>query len=95
MIKENNIVNIGSNFSLVVLDKEYFFLPNSTDGISEEKLFALNPMGYYIASCIDGKKTVGEIIDCVCERTDVDRDTAKADILEFLNMLYIKKLICQ
>ncbi|WP_304089044.1 PqqD family protein [Methanobrevibacter ruminantium] len=93
MIVVNDIVNIGNDFSLVALEKEFFFLPNSTDGITEEKLYALNPTAYFVASYIDGKRTVEDIINLLCSKTSVDKEIAENDVLELMNSLLENKII--
>lgn len=93
MINVNDIVRIGNDFSLVALDKEYFFLPNSTDGVNEEKLFALNTTAYFVASCIDGKRTVGDIIDLLCSKTSESKETVEKDVIELMNILFLKKIV--
>lgn len=95
MIVLNDVVVIGNDFSLVALENEFFFLPNSTEGIVEEKLFALNSTAYFIVSCIDGEKTVEELVDLLCKKTATTREIVEKDVLELLNVLYLKKIICK
>lgn len=95
MIVLNDVVHIGNDFSLVALDNEFFFLPNSTEGIVEEKLFALNPTAYFVASCIDGEKTVDELVELLCRKTAAAREVVEKDVLELVNVLFLKDIVCK
>lgn len=93
MVELNDVVRLGDDFSVVALDKEFFFLPNSSDGVTEEKLFALNKTAYFVVSCIDGKKSVEDIAKLLSEKTTTEKDLVEKDVLELMNNLLEKKLI--
>ncbi len=49
-----------------------------------ESIYNLNEVGSVIWELLDGRTTVGGMIDEVCLRFDVDREQAERDTLEFL-----------
>ena len=61
--------------------------------VDESEVIHLNPVGAEIWNSIDGKKSVGEIVDHICEQFEVDKQTAKRDTLEFLKKLVKKKAV--
>ena len=60
---------------------------------SGEQLHTLDQTGTYVWSQIDGKKTLGRILDGICDEYDVSRERAQADLLDFINALSEKKII--
>ncbi|MDD4940717.1 MAG: PqqD family protein [Candidatus Omnitrophica bacterium] len=55
--------------------------------IDKGEVIQLDEVGARIWEAIDGSATVSGIIDTVCSEFEVDKDTATADVLEFLNEL--------
>ena len=55
--------------------------------IDKGEVIQLDEVGARIWENIDGSATVSGIIDAVCSEFEVDKDTATADVLEFLNEL--------
>jgi pyrroloquinoline quinone biosynthesis protein D len=55
------------------------------DGVSE--------VGERIVALIDGKRTVGEIVDVLLEEFEVSRQVAEADTLEFVTLLVRKQVL--
>lgn len=84
MISLDAKISIGNRFSLVPLDDQFFFLPNSTEGVAEEKLFALNSVGYFIVQNIDGSRSINELIDCVFSKYEADRQDIADDVVRFI-----------
>lgn len=60
---------------------------------SGEELHTLDQTGTYVWSEIDGKKTLGQILDKLCDEYDVTRDRAQADLQEFIGALEEKQII--
>lgn len=61
--------------------------------VERGNMIQLNEVAAFIWSEIDGRKTLREIIDCVCESFEVDRGRAAKDTGEFLQALLKKHLI--
>jgi hypothetical protein len=52
-----------------------------------DSIYTLNEVGTTIWQLIDGKKSVGQIADTLCNTYEVTLEEAKKDTLEFLNSL--------
>ncbi|MBI5893820.1 MAG: PqqD family protein [Deltaproteobacteria bacterium] len=50
-------------------------------------IYVLNEVGALIWEFIDGKRALDEILDSIIEAYDVERETAKNDLLSFINQL--------
>lgn len=61
--------------------------------IDRGEVIQLDEVGAQVWKDIDGNLSVGEIVSAVCSRFEVAKDTAAADILEFLNELSQKGAI--
>jgi hypothetical protein len=57
-----------------------------TDGSASE-------VGVRIAELIDGQRDVRGIVDVICEEFDVDRVTCEADTLDYLAMLFERRVV--
>jgi hypothetical protein len=83
-----DLKSILSHSTSVVTRKtgnEYVLVP-VTDNIADmDSVFTLNETGAYIWEQIDGKRTVGEIIDLVTQEYDIDKDTAGKDVFDFIS----------
>ena len=93
MINKNSIIKMGTKFSLTELDKDYFLLPISTEGVAEEKLFSLNELGRFIVQNIDGHTTVGEIIQKVHFTYQEEFEIIESDTLLFINRLLDRGIV--
>ena len=53
----------------------------------------LNPSGALIWELIDGKRKVSDLVERIREEYEVDEETAKKDVLDFLEELRVKDAI--
>jgi hypothetical protein len=60
---------------------------------SGEELHTLDETGTFVWSGINGKRTVGQILDILCAEYDVIRERAQKDVLVFIEALAEKKII--
>jgi hypothetical protein len=51
------------------------------------RVSVLNEMGSRVWEAIDGRRTIGEIVDQILEEYDVTRETAEADLYAFVDSL--------
>lgn len=58
-----------------------------------EELHTLDETGTFIWLAIDGKKSLGQILDMLCAEYDVTYDRAKEDLLVFTETLMNKGII--
>ncbi len=59
------------------------------------QLFELNVVGAFIWDLLDGRRTVGEIIERLAESFDVDRATAERDLMQILQELFARGMVVQ
>ena len=60
---------------------------------SGEQLHTLDQTGTYVWSQMDGKKTLSQILDSICDEYNVSREQAHVDLLNFIDALAEKKII--
>ena len=59
----------------------------------EGELVRFNEIGSQIWQAIDGRSTVAQIVDHICESFDVGRRRARKDVTRFLRQLQRQELI--
>ena len=60
---------------------------------SGEELHTLDETGTYVWSQIDGKQSLAQILDNLCDEYDVSRERAQEDLLYFIAALEEKQII--
>lgn len=60
-----------------------------------QRIFSLNPVAEHVWENLDGEKKMGEILDTILDRFDVDRQTASADFENFIDELAKENLIVE
>jgi len=58
-----------------------------------DSIYTLNEVGSAIWELIDGKNSIVQIVEVVCDAYDVTSEVAKEDIIDFLNTLDTSGLI--
>lgn len=79
--------SILSHSPLVVTRKtgnEYVLVPVANNIADMNSVYTLNETGAFIWEQIDGKRTMREIIAAVNAEYKIDKETASADVLEFV-----------
>ncbi len=61
--------------------------------VDGRKLHGLNKVGSFIWKSADGRHTVRDIVEKICERYEVDKKTAKRDASEFIAELIDKGIV--
>ena len=59
----------------------------------EGELLRLNPVGTEIWQGLDGRRTVGELVELIREAFEVDRTRAEKDVLRFLSQLARREMV--
>lgn len=59
----------------------------------EGEVTVLNEVGTRVWDLVDGKRTVGQIIDLIASEYAIDQETARRDVEEFLKQLVDAKAI--
>jgi hypothetical protein len=75
------------------IENEYILVPLTSSSEEVESIFNLNKTGAVIWEKIDGRKTVGEIIDELCREYDTDADTLLQDVCDFVGDLHRCRLL--
>ena len=58
-----------------------------------DSIYALNEVGSLIWELIDGKNSINQIVEAVCDAYEVTSEAAKKDISDFVNTLETSGLI--
>ena len=58
-------------------------------------IYTLSPVAARIWTLLDGKRSLGQIIDALCDEYDVDRQQAAADVAELVHDLREVSLVLQ
>lgn len=64
--------------------------------LSEETgdIHSLEGTAVFLWMCIDGNKTIAEIINNLCAEYDITHDIAQGDAIDFFNDCINKNLVC-
>jgi hypothetical protein len=62
---------------------EYVLVPIANNIADMDSVYTLNETGAFIWEQIDGIRTVGEIIDIVIRKYEIDNESARKDVFEF------------
>lgn len=60
---------------------------------SRAEVKVLNEVGSRVWESIDGRRTLGEILDAVLADFDVSREQAEADVIEFIGTLRAQGMV--
>ena len=58
-----------------------------------QRIFAVDSVGEFVWDHIDGRNTLAQILDAVAEEFEVDRATAREDLLAFIKSLRRTELL--
>lgn len=62
---------------------------------TQQKIFSLNGVGEYVYECIDGVKTVEQILAEIFDNFDVSLEQAQTDVVEFIESLAEQNIISE
>lgn len=78
---------ISKNFIMKKLGDEYMIIPLNGTSVNMTKTFNINETAAHIYMGLENNKSIEEITNSMVEEYDVKREEAKADIIEFVNIL--------
>ena len=90
MIALSSRFNRNDDYCVRDLGGETIFL--SPDG---SQVHAVNELGSFIWSLLDGQSTLAEVRDRICAEYDVSPQQCEDDVLEFVTELLRKNLIAE
>ncbi len=70
---------------------EHLAIPVTAENSSD--IVVLNPVSAILWAELETGRTIEELTDKICENFDINRDEAKADIVEFIESLIEKNVI--
>jgi len=88
MIQPEQVVKKAKDTPWNIIDEEAVLLNLDTG-----HYYILNETGCRIWELLDGKKTVAEVVDCICTEYAVSKPRAMQDIIHILHQLYQEKLV--
>jgi len=87
MIELNSVPFRSPSVATRKTGNEYVLVP-VTDNIADmDSVYTLNETGAFIWDQINGHRTVSDIINNLVEEFDTDGETAKTDVLYFLDKM--------
>ena len=66
---------------------EIILVPVGKSVLESNGLFALNEVGAFLWNCLPEAKSEDELVEQILAEYDIDRETAAADVAEFLQKL--------
>ena len=85
MIDINTVFRLKTeSFVIREADDELVLVPLVSDIADMTNILNLNNIGSDIIKALDGKKTLSEICDQLYQEYDVDMDTLRNDVLQFI-----------
>lgn len=82
------ILEQRSNFASEPVNGERILVPVKGRMAEFNTMLTLNPSASHLWESMDASSTVESLVDALTAKYDVDRDTALADVNEFLDELY-------
>lgn len=80
-------MQLKNNFVIREIMGETILVPIGDHLLEFNGLITLNELGVFILKALPEAKDENEIVDRILEEYDVDRETASADVAEFLERL--------
>jgi len=81
------IFNKKSLFATRNVGGELILVPVKSKVADMNEIFTLNEAGCFIWNNIDGKKDIDDIVNSLASEFDVDENTAKKDVKDFIERL--------
>lgn len=80
-------MKIDKTFVLRQIAGEYVILPTGTTTLQFNGMITVNEQGVFLWEQLCRGATFEELVDAMLDEYDVDRDTAAADVEEFIQIL--------
>jgi hypothetical protein len=84
MISLNSIVSQSPSIVTRKTGNEYVLVPIANNIADMNSVYTLNETGAFLWEQIDGKKSVKDLIDALISEYDIDKETATADVISFI-----------
>jgi hypothetical protein len=85
MVDLNTVISRSPSVVTRKTGNEYVLVPIANNIADMDSVYTLNETGAFIWELIDGKISVGGIIENVINEYEIDRETATADVHSFID----------
>ncbi len=86
-------MRVKDNLILKEMGTEYVVVPVGEGLLDFQVMLTLNDTGAFLWNALKEETTFDNLVDTLTKEYDVDKETAKKDIKEFLDILTSKDLI--
>lgn len=86
-------MKISKEFALREIAGNYIVVPFGDRAVSFKSMVTLNETGAFLWKQLEEEKTEEELIAAMLEEYDIQYETAKADIIKFLEKLKTAKVL--
>ncbi|MEM6453614.1 MAG: PqqD family protein [Acidobacteriota bacterium] len=76
-----------------VVADETLLVPVSGELAHLQRIFVLNQLGAFLWQAFDGRTPLGHLVDAVTARFETDPDTARSDLLAFVDEMRAARLL--
>lgn len=80
-------MKVNSDFILKKIAGDYMVIPVGNNLVDFNAVITLNETGAFLWDKLQSETTLDALCLAMCSKFNIDKDTAKADIDEFLNKL--------
>lgn len=80
-------MKVSKDFILREIAGEYILVPTGASAAKINGLITMNELGCFIFKTLKESQTMETLVDAIVAEYDVDRNTAQADVREFLTQL--------
>lgn len=80
-------------FAVREIAGEFVLIPMGGAALAFSGMVSTNAVGAFICECLKTQTTPDAILDGICAEFDIDRETARQDMLAFLESLRRAKLL--
>ena len=77
----------NENFVFRQIDDETILVPIKNNVGDMESIYNLNAVGAYVWECLDGRRTLLDIMNLVTEAFEVSPQDAQSDLFDFMGQL--------
>lgn len=86
-------MKISKEFILREIAGEYILVPVGKAALEFSSMISVNEIGALIWKCLEKGSSVSEIVNVILNEYEIDEDTAKKDVEEFIQYLYQVKIL--
>ncbi|MCX6334279.1 MAG: PqqD family protein [Bacteroidia bacterium] len=89
----NSVVSQSPSVVTRKTGNEYVLVPIANNIADMNSVYTLNETGAFLWEQIDGKKSVKDLIDAMISEYDINKETATADVISFIEEMNIYLII--